>query len=87
MEPVISKTEISTSELKVDMENDKTLGVTNKYWLCPECNKHILFGMVGVINVTPNGFNKNFQIGLAKINILTILFKKLNLMLRIFMKF
>src|ERR1043166_5246379 len=32
----------------------------------------------GVINVMPNGFNKIFQIGLAKINILTILFKNLN---------
>src|ERR1043165_5895221 len=32
----------------------------------------------GVINVMPNGFNKIFQIGLAEINILTILFKNLN---------
>src|SRR3954453_22510455 len=34
MEPGISKTENSISELEVDMENDNTLEV-----LCPECNK------------------------------------------------
>jgi len=39
MEPGISKTENSISELEVDMENDNTLGVTSKYGLCPECNK------------------------------------------------
>src|ERR1041384_7768821 len=39
MEPVIYKTENSKNELEVDMENDNTLGVTNKYGLCPECNK------------------------------------------------
>ena len=33
----------------------------------------------GVINVMPNGFNKNFQIGLAEINILTILFQETQL--------
>src|SRR5207248_1956779 len=36
MEPGISKTENSISELEVDMENDNTLG---EYGLCPECNK------------------------------------------------
>jgi hypothetical protein len=35
MEPGISKTENSISELEVDMENDNTL----EYGLCPECNK------------------------------------------------
>src|SRR5437773_601632 len=35
MEPGISKTENSISELKVDMENDNT----PSGWLCPECNK------------------------------------------------
>ena len=39
MEPGISKTENSISELEVDMENDNTLCVTSKYGLCPECNK------------------------------------------------
>src|SRR5437763_5532421 len=39
METGISKTENSISELEVDMENDNTLGVTNEYGLCPECNK------------------------------------------------
>src|SRR5438874_8191887 len=39
MEPGISKTENSISELEVDMKNDNTLRVTNKYGLCPECNK------------------------------------------------
>ena len=39
MEPGISKTENSISELEVDMENDNTLGITSKYGLCPECNK------------------------------------------------
>ena len=34
MEPGISKTENSISELEVDMENDNT-----RYGLCPECNK------------------------------------------------
>ena len=34
MEPGISETENSISELKVDMENDNT-----RYGLCPECNK------------------------------------------------
>src|SRR2546430_2418371 len=36
MEPGISKTENSISELEVDMENDNTLA---EYGLCPECNK------------------------------------------------
>ena len=35
MDPTISKTENSISELEVDMENDNTL----RYELCPECNK------------------------------------------------
>ena len=39
MEPGISKTENSISELEVDMENDNTLRVTSEYGLCPECNK------------------------------------------------
>ena len=39
MEPGISKTENSISELEVDMEDDNTLGVTSKYGLCTECNK------------------------------------------------
>src|ERR1043166_6401320 len=39
MEPGISKTENSISELEVDMENDNTLSVTSLYGLCPECNK------------------------------------------------
>src|ERR1041385_5759626 len=34
MEPGISETENSISELEVDMENDNT-----RYGLCPECNK------------------------------------------------
>src|SRR2546421_11214430 len=34
MEPGISKTENSISELEVDIENDNT-----RYGLCPECNK------------------------------------------------
>ena len=39
MEPGISKTENSISELEVDMENDNTLRVTSEYGLCPKCNK------------------------------------------------
>src|SRR2546421_11133360 len=39
MEPGISKTKNSISELEVDMENDNTLGIASKYGLCPECNK------------------------------------------------
>ena len=35
MEPGISKTENSISELEVDMENDNT----PSEWLCPECNQ------------------------------------------------
>ena len=38
MEPAISNTENSMSELEVDMENDNTLRVTSEYGLCPECN-------------------------------------------------
>ena len=44
MEPGISKTENSISELEVDMENDNTQGVTSEYGLCPECNKPNTFG-------------------------------------------
>src|SRR5437868_11739417 len=39
MEPGISKTENSISELEVDMEDDNILRITSKYGLCPECNK------------------------------------------------
>src|SRR2546423_10910300 len=39
MEPGISKTKNSISELEVDMENDNTLRVTSEYGSCPECNK------------------------------------------------
>ncbi|POG66881.1 hypothetical protein GLOIN_2v1653704, partial [Rhizophagus irregularis DAOM 181602=DAOM 197198] len=49
-------------------------------------NNHIL-NTSGVNNVIPNDFNKIFQSGLVKMNLLINLFKKHNLMLKIVMKF
>ena len=79
----ISKTENSISELEVDMENDNTLG---EYGLCPECNKPYS-GYEWCNQCNAKRFQQDFQIGLAEIIILTILFKKLNLVQKGMMKY
>ena len=55
MEPGISKTENSISELEVDMENDNT-----RYGLCPECNNRYTY--VSLLHKWCNQCNaKRFQ--------------------------